>query len=212
MTDKPVILTRRAFSGALLGGAVIAAGSRAAAQTRRQPTPVSDEGPFYPTDTSLESDADLAWLRGRTSRALGEVIQISGRVLDVRGNPVPNARIDIWQANAAGRYAHPADLSRAPLDPNFQGFALIRADARGAWRITTVRPGGYDSPIGHRTPHVHMVVIPRPEQRLVAQLYFPENRRTNAVDGLYRSLGAAAPRSVARRTASDRYEWDIVVG
>ncbi len=211
MTDKPHDLTRRAFGGVLLGGAALAAGGRALAQGRILPTPTSDEGPFYPVDTSLESDADLVWLRGRPARALGDVIQVSGRVLDRHGQPVGNARIDLWQANAAGRYDHPADVSTAPLDPNFQSFAIIRTDAQGGWRITTIRPGGYDSPIGHRTPHIHFAV-PRADQRLVAQLYFPENQRTNAADGLYRQLGADAPRSMARAVAADRYEWDIVLG
>lgn len=210
MTDKPRIITRRALGGALLGGAVLAASARALGQSRVLPTPASDEGPFYPVDTTKESDADLVWLRGRPARALGEVIQISGRVLDARGNPVSGARIDLWQANAAGRYDHPADVATAPLDPNFQSFAIIRSDAQGAWRITTIRPGGYSSPIGHRTPHIH-VAVPRPDQRLVAQLYFPEHQRTNAADQLYRSLGSAAPRSLARRIAAGRYEWDIVL-
>jgi protocatechuate 3,4-dioxygenase beta subunit len=210
MSGQPPFLTRRAFGGVLLGGAAVAASSRALGQGRILRTPASDEGPFYPVDTARESDADMVWLRGRPARALGEVIQLSGRVLDARGNPVSGARIDLWQANAAGRYDHPADVATAPLDPNFQSFAIIRSDAQGAWRVTTIRPGGYDSPIGHRTPHIH-VAVPRPDQRLVAQLYFPEHRRTNVTDQLYRSLGAAAPRSVARRVAAGRYEWDIVL-
>lgn len=210
MTDQPYEISRRALGGLLFGGAALAAGGRVLAQGRMLPTPTSVEGPFYPVDTSLESDADLVWLRGRPARALGEVIQISGRVLDQRGQPVGNARIDLWQANAAGRYDHPADVSTAPLDPNFQSFAIIRTDAQGGWRITTIRPGGYDSPIGHRTPHIH-VAVPRPDQRLVTQLYFPENRTANAADGLYRQLGADAPRSLARAVAPDRYEWDIVL-
>ena len=88
-------------------------------------------------------------------RARGTIIEVSGRVLDRHGHPVNGARLELWQCNAAGRYAHAADVSTAPLDLDFQGYAALRTDASGAWRIVTVKPGGYDPPIGHRPPHLH---------------------------------------------------------
>ena len=203
------LTTRRAFAGGLVGAALVA-GSRALGQPGPSPTPESAMGPFYPVGHPAEDDADMVRLRGRSGRAQGQVIQVSGRLLDRHGNPIRNGRIDIWQANAAGRYAHPQDVSTAALDPNFQGFARLRTGANGEWRITTVRPAGYNSPIGHRPPHIHFDAEGR-SHRLVAQMYFPEDAAGNAADTLYRGLGADGPRSVAALDGTDRYRWDIVL-
>jgi protocatechuate 3,4-dioxygenase beta subunit len=107
---------------------------------------------------------------------------------------------------------HENDISTAPLDPHFQGFAAIRTDAQGHWRIVTVKPAGYDSPIGHRPPHIHFDIRGR-RHRNIAQLYFPEDAAANAVDLLYRGLGDLAGTSVATRDAGDpnRYRWDVVL-
>ncbi|HXG80895.1 MAG TPA: protocatechuate 3,4-dioxygenase, partial [Sphingomicrobium sp.] len=139
-------------------------------------------------------------------------IEISGRVFDVKGNPISNAVIESWQANAAGRYVHPNDISTAPLDPNFHGIASLRADSKGYWRIVTIKPGGYDSPIGHRPPHIHFVIRGK-THRNVAQLYFPEEASANAADSLYKALGGQAGTSLAMRSAADphKYSWDIVL-
>jgi protocatechuate 3,4-dioxygenase beta subunit len=160
----------------------------------------------------LDADADLTLIKGHQRRANGQVIEVSGRVLDVLGNPIPDATLELWQANAAGRYAHPSDVSKAPLDSDFQGYASIRVDARGNWRIVTIKPGGYDSPIGHRTPHLHWD-IRSAKTRTIAQLYFPEETALNAADRLYQELGAEAATSVAIRSAHDpsKYSWDIVL-
>lgn len=203
------LTTRRAFTGGLVGAALVA-GSRAFGQSATSPTPESAMGPFYPVSHPAEDDADMVRLRGRDRQAEGQVIQVSGRLLDRQGNPIRNGRIDIWQANAAGRYAHPQDISTAPLDPNFQGFARLRTGANGEWRITTVRPRGYDSPIGHRPPHIHFDAAGS-SHRLVAQMYFPEETAGNAADTLYRSLGADGPRSVAALDGANRYRWDIIL-
>lgn len=204
-------MTRRIFAGAGLAsaGLLVSSGARAA---ERAVTAISTIGPFYPMLHPADADADLMRIRGHQQRAIGQVIEISGRVLDVRGNPIPRATLELWQANAAGRYDHPSDVSKAPLDPNFQGYASIRADARGNWRIVTIKPGGYDSPIGHRTPHIHWD-IHSAKTRTIAQLYFPEERAANAADRLYRELGAEAPTSVAVRSTNDpnKYSWDIIL-
>ena len=170
-------------------------------------------GPFYPIVRPTDSDVDLTWVKGRNARAAGQVIEISGRVFDLKGNPLPGATLELWQANAAGRYDHPSDPATAALDPNFQGFATLRADANGEWRVITVKPAGYDSPIGHRPPHIHFDL--RSEKtRNIAQLYFPEDAEGNAKDTLYKALPPAeAATSVAIRSASDpnKYSWDIVL-
>lgn len=210
----PFLTTRRAFTSGLVGGAALLGGGRALrAQPGGQPvlpsTPESPMGPFYPLQRPADHDADLVTLRGG-ARAQGEVIEVMGRILDLRGRPVANAEVEVWQANAAGRYAHPADIAAAALDPNFQGYAGLRTGTDGMWRITTIRPAGYNSPIGDRPPHIHFQVSGR-AHRLVAQMYFPENGEANMRDLLYRGLGPEGPRSVAALDGANRYRWDIVL-
>ena len=205
-------ISRRTFAGAgvATAGLVLATGARAF--QARQLTAESPMGPFFPLDFPSDNDADLTWLKGHSKRAEGQVIEVTGRVLDARGNPIGGARLDLWQANAAGRYAHPRDPATAKLDPNFQGFASIVSDPKGDWRIVTIKPGGYDSPIGHRTPHIHFDIRGK-VHRTVAQLYFPEESEANAKDRLYKALGAGAATSVATVNGNDpsKYRWDIVL-
>jgi protocatechuate 3,4-dioxygenase beta subunit len=205
-------LSRRTFTAAGITSAGLLWTSGARALTDLPLTAESPMGPFYPLSPPLDNDADLTLLKGHAKRAAGQRIEVSGRVLDLHGNPIAGARIDLWQANASGRYAHPSDVSTAPLDPNFQGFASIRTDSRGAWRITTIKPGGYDSPIGHRPPHIHFDVRGS-RHRNIAQLYFPEEAAGNAADSLYKALGQEAATSVAMRNTSElnKYRWDIVL-
>jgi protocatechuate 3,4-dioxygenase beta subunit len=212
---KGAPISRRTFAAGALATAGLGWGAGAIAQ-QAQPvlgsTAESPMGPFYPLNPLAENDADLTRLAGHAERAAGTVIELTGRVLDLRGNPIPGAILEVWQANAAGRYMHESDVSTAPLDPHFQGFAAIRADAQGHWRIVTIKPGGYDSPIGHRPPHIHFDMRGR-SHRNVAQLYFPEDAAANAVDLLYRGLGDLAGTSVATRDPADanRYSWDIIL-
>lgn len=205
-------VSRRVFAAAGLASVGLLWGKNALAQTVLEPTAESPMGPFYPVQPPAESDFDLTRLAGHAERALGTVIEVSGRVLDRRGNPVSGARLELWQCNAAGRYAHEADVATAPLDPNFQGYASLSTDASGAWRIVTVKPAGYDSPIGHRPPHLHWDLRGN-SYRTVAQMYFPEDEAANRADRLYRELGEAASTSVAIRDPSDpnKYRWDIVL-
>ena len=204
-------MSRRAFAGAGLASAGLLLGSRASAFAA-PPTAESPMGPFYPIIRPADSDFDLTRVRGHSARAIGDVIEISGRVFDVKGNPLPGATIELWQANAAGRYDHPSDPATAKLDSNFQGYATIKADSKGEWRIVTIKPGGYDSPIGHRPPHIHFDMRSG-RSRNIAQLYFPEEAAGNAKDTLYSALGADAATSVATRSATDpnKYSWDIVL-
>ena len=206
-------LSRRAFAGAGLASAGLFLTSGARAFVDKMPTAESPMGPFYPIVRPADSDVDLTWVKGRAARAAGQVIEVSGHVYDVKGNAIPGAAIELWQANAAGRYDHPSDPATAALDPNFQGYATLRADAKGEWRIVTIKPGGYDSPIGHRPPHIHFDL--RSERsRNIAQMYFPEEADGNAKDLLYKALKAdEAATSLAARGASDpnKYTWDIIL-
>jgi protocatechuate 3,4-dioxygenase beta subunit len=109
----------------------------------------------------------------------GQRIIVSGRVLDETGKPVPNTVVEIWQANAAGRYIHSADNWDAPLDPNFTGAGRVVTDADGRYRFVTIRPGAY--PWGNhrnawRPAHIHLSLLgPAFATRLVTQLYFPDD-------------------------------------
>ena len=208
MTDH--FMSRRAFAGGGLASAGLLLGSRASGFA--PPTAESPMGPFYPMIRPVDADMDLTWVKGRGARAAGQVIEISGRVFDVKGNPIPGAALELWQANAAGRYAHPSDISKAAMDPNFQGYATLKADAQGNWRIVTIKPGGYDSPIGHRPPHIHFDMRSG-SARNSAQLYFPEEADGNAKDLLFKGLGPGAATSVAVRDKADpnKYRWDIVL-
>lgn len=206
-------MSRRTFAGAGLASAGLILSSSARAFADKVPTAESALGPFYPIVRPADADADLTWVKGRDNRAAGQVIEISGRVFDVKGNPVSGATLELWQANAAGRYDHPSDPAIAPLDPNFQGYANLRTDSKGEWRIVTIKPGGYESPIGHRPPHIHFDMRSE-KSRNIAQLYFPEEAEGNAKDMLYKTLsGAEAATSLATRDASEpnKYTWDIVL-
>ncbi|MGY4595007.1 protocatechuate 3,4-dioxygenase beta subunit [Bradyrhizobium sp. GM22.5] len=117
-------------------------------------TPPQIVGPFYPVSEHPDLATDLARPSGSTAEALGQLIHLSGRVLTRSGAPVPHARIDIWQANAAGKYRHPSDINPAPLDPNFKGFARLTTDAAGHYSFRTVKPGRYPTAEGDvRPPH-----------------------------------------------------------
>lgn len=110
---------------------------------------------------------------------LGQRIIVSGRVLDENGRPVPNTVIEIWQANAAGRYIHKKDQWDSPLDPNFTGAGRVFTDDEGRYRFVTIRPGAY--PWGNhknawRPAHIHFSLLgPAFSTRLVTQLYFPDD-------------------------------------
>lgn len=110
---------------------------------------------------------------------LGQRIVVTGRVLDENARPVPNTVIEIWQANAAGRYIHSRDNWPAPLDPNFTGVGRVISDAQGRYRYITIRPGAYPWGNHHnawRPAHIHLSLLgPAFVSRLVTQMYFPDD-------------------------------------
>ena len=119
--------------------------------------------------------ADLTHCNG--GEALGERIVLAGRVLDEDGRAVPHTLIEVWQANAAGRYDHPSDQHGAPLDPHFSGVGRILTDADGGYRLTTIKPGAYPWRNHHnawRPQHIHFSLFgPGFATRLITQMYFP---------------------------------------
>jgi len=147
-------------------------------------TPAQTEGPFFPTRDQADKDLDLTRIEGHAERALGEIVEIHGQVLTEDREPVADALLDVWQANAAGRYAHERDPNPAPLDPNFQGWARLTTDADGRFRVRTIKPGAY--PVGEgwsRPPHIHFKVARRGFVELTTQMYFA-GEALNDVDRL----------------------------
>ncbi|MBD8524686.1 protocatechuate 3,4-dioxygenase [Pseudomarimonas arenosa] len=152
----------------------------ALADERCLPTARQVEGPFYPPDWSGEHEFDLSQLNGHATRAEGELIVVSGRILDAHCQPVVGAAVDLWQANARGRYAHPADRNPAPLDPNFQGAGRVHTDSEGRYRFITIKPAPYalqyidgnPSDAGFRPAHLHFKVSKPGVTPLTTQMYF----------------------------------------
>lgn len=209
--DRNIKITRRVFAGSALAAAgLVAVRGSAAADTVLRETATGPIGPFYPIERLTEEDADLTWIKGHSKRAIGNVIEVTGRVLDRHGKPVSGALLEIWQANAAGRYAHVNDISTMPLDPDFQGYAAIKTGVNGDWRITTIKPAAYDSPIGRRTPHIHFDIQGK-SHRLISQMYFSDDDASNSKDGLYQELGSWAATAVAKLQSPAKYHWDIVL-
>ncbi len=139
----------------------------------RHRTPDQILGPYFPMQRSSFIGADLTRVEGRTGRAQGEVIEVTGRILNLDGEPVRGARLTVWQANSFGRYRHTNDRNTAPLDPNFVGCTRMRSNEDGSYAIQTIKPGAYSaSSDWTRPPHIHFEVQGRFE-RLVTQMYFP---------------------------------------
>jgi len=184
-------------------------------------TPEQIMGPFYPVLKPLDRDSDLTRIVGKRGHAQGQVIHLTGRVLNSKGEPVLGARIEIWQANAKGRYAHPADINPAPLDPNFQGFGVQVTDAQGRYRFKTIKPAAYPinpiNPSNMRPPHIHFDVTGK-KGRLVTQMYFP-GEPLNETDIIFKDLGADRDAAIAKvlpagkgfEADSSLVVWDIVL-
>src|SRR6476659_1755325 len=131
--------------------------------------------PVFGHDEVKPSDSDLT--KQHKGEPLGERIVVSGRVLDENGRPVPNILVEIWQANACGRYIHVVDQHPAPLDPNFTGAGRTQSDGEGYYRFVTIKPGAYPWGNHHnawRPAHIHFSVFGYSfVSRLVTQMYFP---------------------------------------
>ena len=172
-------------------------------------------GPFYPNVKPSDRDADLTLVRGHRQRAAGQVVQLSGRVTNLKGEPLRNRRIEIWQANTHGRYAHPSDPNtQLTLDPGFQGYALLRTDNEGRYRLTTIKPGPYPTPRGDmRAPHIHFEIEGQIDRK-VTQLFFP-NERLNDQDrhlnSVRRPETVIASVSVSPAGSDLVAHWDIVL-
>ncbi len=215
-------VSRRRFlemSAALGGLAVYGEFSPVFTQEKQLLTEDQVLGPFYPIKKPPDRDADLTHIRGHRGSAKGQTIHLMGRVVTPQGKPLPGVRLEIWQANIHGRYAHINDSNLAPLDPNFQGYGVQVTDAKGQYRFKTIKPGAYPTGIEGwtRPPHIHFYVAGRNEA-LVTQMYFP-GEALNAQDRLLQSSTPNQATLMAKvDTAAEGLEtgslvvtWDIVL-
>jgi protocatechuate 3,4-dioxygenase, beta subunit len=175
------------MSAVLAGSGVVFSTKLIAAEAVLRRTPGQILGPFYPLN-ELAQNSDLTRVPGRARRADGQVLNVMGRVLNLAGEPVRNAKVEVWQANAYGRYTHPSDTNPAPLDPNFEGSAVMATDSQGRYRFKTIKPAAYPAgPDLIRPAHIHFQVTGR-QDRLVTQMYF-ENDPYNESDPFLNSAG-----------------------
>jgi protocatechuate 3,4-dioxygenase beta subunit len=182
-------LTRR--TALIATGTALLAAAPAVRAVTLIATPEQTLGPFYPPELPLDNDNDLVRVSGSSAQAIGQVTHVFGRVLDLNGQPIPGAKVEIWQCDATGRYLHPRSGGMAPLPSGFQGYGQTASAADGAYRFRTIRPVAYSG----RTPHIHFAISGDGFAPLVTQMYVagePQNDR----DGVLRRIDPAARASV----------------
>jgi protocatechuate 3,4-dioxygenase beta subunit len=161
-------------------------------------------GPAFPKEIASPNAFDLT--RQHKGEPLGERIEVGGRVVDEDGRPVPHTLVEIWQANAAGRYLHKNDQHNAPLDPNFAGEGRTFTDEDGRYRFVTIRPGAYPWKNHYnawRPQHIHFSLFgPAFATRLVTQMYFPGDPLLE-FDPIFHSV----PDEAARRRLISSFDW-----
>lgn len=178
-------------------------------------------GPVFGTTDVSALDSDLT--RQHPGEPLGERITVSGRLLDSAGRPVRGQLIEVWQANAAGRYAHQRDQHPAPLDPNFTGVGRTLTRDDGSYRFTTIKPGAYpwrNHDNAWRPAHLHFSLFGTAfTQRLVTQMYFPGDPlfahdpiiQSVTDDAARQRLVATYDHSLSQPEWALGYRWDIVL-
>lgn len=198
---------RDMLRAALASGAVLAIpGWAFAAQCRE--TPHQDEGPFYMNSYDRIRPVphyhdDLTAMPGASGLPEGEIIHVTGQVTDKACRPLKGAMVELWQANARGRYAHLSDSNPAPKDPNFLGFGEAVTDDNGMFSFKTVKPGGY--PIGPslaRPPHIHFKVKSGLNLPLTTQMYFAGEEH-NQDDPLLNAIAGAERKRLIIEPARD---------
>lgn len=172
-------------------------------------------GPVYGHESVGALDWDLTRNARRNGEPLGERIIVAGRVLDEDGRPVPNTLVEVWQANACGRYVHKVDQHDAPLDPNFLGAGRCVTDAEGRYRFYSIKPGAYPWGNHHnawRPNHIHFSLFgPTFLTRLVTQMYFPGDPLLD-LDPIYQSSPPGARERMISAFSIDLTEPEFALG
>ena len=198
----------------LVGGVTLGATAPLMAQdlleVLARSTPEQELGPFYPTVRPLDQDSDLTRIDGSGGTASGEIIDVFGTVFNHDGRPIAGAKLDLWQANALGRYMHGGDMREdLPLDPHFQGSAVLITDNEGRYRFRTIRPGIYSFGGTPRPRHIHFDITSR-HARLITQMYFP-GEKENALENIKEDspLVARTAKPLGKDQTVAALQWDI---
>ncbi len=176
---------------------------------RRGLTPSQTVGPFFHGGLMWLDVPDLA------GTATGERIDVSGTIVDGDGAVVPDAMLELWQANAQGRYAHPADRQNTPLEPGFKGFGRIATDKAGVFRFRSIKPGsvpGIDGKV--QSPHINVTLFMRGQlTHLQTRIYFADDASLAGDPALALVDPKRRDTLLARRVGDEpaRYEWNIVM-
>lgn len=172
-------------------------------------------GPLFGGASVGPLDDDLTRNGMKNGEPLGERIVVTGQVLGEDGHPLPDTLIEIWQANAAGRYVHSADRHHAPLDPNFFGAGRCASDANGRYQFRTIRPGAYpwaNHPNAWRPSHIHLSLLgPCLASRLVTQMYFPGDPLLD-LDPIYLAVPEHSRERLVAGFSIDVTEPEIALG
>ncbi len=172
-------------------------------------------GPVYGHDSVGPLDNDLTKNAVKNGEPMGERIIVTGRVLDEDGRPVPDTLIEIWQANAAGRYIHGVDQHPAPLDPNFLGAGRCATDSEGRYKFYSIKPGAYPWRNHHnawRPNHIHFSLFGRAfVTRLVTQMYFPGDPLID-IDPMIQSAPKEARERLVCKFSIDITEPEFALG
>ena len=145
----------------------------------------------------------------------GEKITLEGRVVDGDGAPVSDALVEIWQANAHGKYAHPDDPQDKPLEPGFKGFGRVPTDDQGKFKFTTIKPGRVAAPAGGlQAPHINVLILMRGMlKQLITRIYFPADP-ANAEDAVLQSVPPARRETLIAKPVAGNpgaLEWNVVL-
>ena len=175
------------------------------------PTAKQVEGPFFPTHSQIDKNADMTRVSGGAGSAVGEPLLVSGRILDTSGKPIANAIIDIWQADKNGRYLHEDAPESSPLDNDFQYWAKIKSGPDGSYSVKTIKPAKYAvQDDWDRPPHIHFRVAKKGMRELTTQMYFA-NEVLNETDLLYLETPADERSSITVEVEDGKSNFDIIL-
>ena len=173
------------------------------------------EGPFYPDHLPLDTDNDLILVNDAITPAVGEITHLSGRILNLSGEPIRNALVEIWQSDNTGAYIH-TEGRREQMDKNFQGFGRFLTGATGEYYFRCIKPSKY---VG-RAPHIHYAILQNGNRMLTTQLYVKGDPQ-NEEDFLFREAKTAAAKATivtdftpipGSKTGELTARWNVVIG
>jgi protocatechuate 3,4-dioxygenase, beta subunit len=218
MKEKELVTTRRCFLGSAAAGVAGAAAFFTPGVFAEQlmQTPQQTEGPFYPNKLPLDTDNDLLAINDSLTPAVGAITYLSGRILDLRGNPIRGAIVEIWQVDNNGAYLHTGSVNRDKRDANFQGFGRFLTGSTGEYLFRTIKPVPYPG----RTPHIHYAVMMTGGEMFTTLCYI-KGEPQNESDGVLKAIRDAKARESlivafapvkASRIGELAARFDIVLG